>query len=150
MRGGGCLPPDEAEKWRLRYRTLLEKAKAECPPPDESQRNGKRGRLKRSKARNLLERLRGFEQDVLRFMAHMEVPFTNNQGENDLRMTKVQQKISGCFRSMNGALIFCRVRSYLSTCRKNGVSASQALALLFDGKCPDFMAVNDVSCDDHG
>ena len=93
---GGRLPPDEAKRWRRRYRRLLKKAETECPPPDESQREGKRGRLKRSKARNLLERLRDFEPDVLRFMEVEGVPFTNNQGENDLRMTKVQQKISGC------------------------------------------------------
>jgi len=141
---GGRLSPDESERWRQRYRKLLEKAEIECPPPDESQRKGKRGRLKRSKARNLLERLREFEQDVLRFMVVAEVPFTNNQGENDLRMTKVQQKISGCFRSMEGAKIFCRVRSYLSTCRKHGLSATQALTLLFQGKHPDFMKATDA------
>jgi transposase len=67
------------------------------------------------------------------------VPFTNNLGENDIRMTKVQQKISGCFRSTDGARIFCRVRGYLSTCRKQGVKASQALELLFNGKMPDFL-----------
>ncbi len=61
----GCLLPDEAKRWRLRYRWLLKKTEAECPPPDESQRKGKRGRLKRSKARNLLERLRDFEPDLL-------------------------------------------------------------------------------------
>lgn len=136
---GGCLPPDEAKWWRQRYRKCLEQAAIECPPPDENQRQGKRGRLKRSKARNLLERLRDFEDDVLRFMDVESVPFTNNQGENDLRMTKVQQKISGCFRSMEGAKIFCRVRSYLSTCRKQGLSATEALSLLFQGKNPDFM-----------
>jgi transposase len=140
---GGRLAPDESRRWRRRYRRLLEKADVECPPPDESQRNGKRGRLKRSKARNLLERLRNFEQDVLRFMDVKTVPFTNNQGENDLRMTKVQQKISGCFRSMDGAKIFCRVRSYLSTCRKQGMTATQALRLLFQGKSPDFMKVDE-------
>jgi transposase len=107
--------------------------------PDESQRRGKRGKTKRPKARNLLGRLRDFEADVLRFMAVGCVPFTNNQGENDLRMTKVQQKISGCFRSMEGAQVFCRVRSYLSTCRKQGVSATEALNLLFQGKPPHFM-----------
>jgi transposase len=72
-------------------------------------------------------------------MMEKEVPFTNNQGENDLRMTKVQQKIPGCFRSMDGAKTFCRIRSYLSTCRKQGLTASKALSYLFDGKDTDFM-----------
>jgi len=97
-------------------------------------------RVKHSKARNLLERLINYEDDVLRFMENPLVPFTNNQGENDIRMTKVQQKISGCFRSVDGAKIFCRVRGYLSTCRKQDISASQALNLLFDGRPPDFIA----------
>lgn len=143
---GGRLPPDEAESWRQRYRTRLEHAETECPPPDERQRAGKRGRLKRSKARNLLERLRDFEPDVLRFMDVERVPFTNNQSENDLRMTKVQQKISGCFRSMEGAKIFCRVRSYLSTCRKQGMAATEALILLFQGKHPPFMEEDQAQC----
>jgi len=142
---GGRLPATDAERWRQRYRQRLEEADIECPPPDKSQREaGKRGRLKRSKARNLLERLRNFEHDVLRFMDIEYVPFTNNQGENDLRMTKVQQKISGCFRSMAGAKIFCRVRSYLSTCRKQGMSATEALALLFQGKSPAFMDTDET------
>ena len=136
---GGCLDFLESEAYRLRYRALLDEAEAECPPPDESQRNGRRGRLARSKARSLLERLRGYECDVLRFMVEKEVPFSNNQAENDLRMTKVQQKISGCFRSWEGAKIFCRIRSYLSTCRKQGVTASEGLRLLFEGKFPAFM-----------
>jgi len=138
-KAGGCLESVASAYWRQRYRELLSRAEDECPPPDESVAPGKRGRTKRSKARNLLERLRDFEADVLRFMDHAEVPFTNNQGENDLRMTKVQQKISGCFRSMEGAQMFCRIRSYLSTCRKQGVTATEALTLLFQGKDPGFM-----------
>ncbi|MCP5061610.1 MAG: transposase, partial [Ignavibacteriae bacterium] len=81
-----------------------------------------------------------FENDVLRFLENKIVPFTNNLGENDIRMTKVQQKISGCFRSAHGAKIFCRVRSYLSTCRKHDVNTSNALNLLFQGKLPDFVS----------
>ncbi|MBF0382785.1 MAG: transposase, partial [Magnetococcales bacterium] len=104
------------------------------------ERKEKKGRLKRSKSRNLLERLRNYEDETLLFMDDPIVPFTNNQAENDVRMTKVQQKISGCFRSMEGAAIFCRVRSYLSTCRKNGISATSALKYLFQGRWPEFMS----------
>lgn len=136
---GGHLDDFDAGIYRKRYRALLDEAEKECPAPDESQRKGRRGRLARSKARNLLERLRDFENDVLRFMVEDEVPFSNNQAENDLRMTKVQQKISGCFRSWEGAKMFCRIRSYLSTCRKQGISASAALRLLFEGRSPRFM-----------
>ena len=64
------------------------------------------------------------------------VPFTNNQGENDIRMTKVQQKISGCFKSMEGAKIFCRVRSYLLTAQKHGITPADALKSLFNGELP--------------
>ncbi|MBW1858036.1 MAG: IS66 family transposase [Deltaproteobacteria bacterium] len=136
---GGVLDAHESQKYRLKYRALLKQGEIECPEPLKPKEKGKRGRIKRSKSRNLLERLRDFEQDVLRFMDNERVPFTNNLGENDIRMTKVQQKISGCFRSMDGAKIFCRVRSYLSTCRKHGVKSSHALDLLFNGKLPDFL-----------
>ena len=136
---GGSLPVEQVVRYTERYRNLLRQAEIECPPPDEKKNPKQRGRTKRSKARNLLERLQLYEQDVLRFMSDPIVPFTNNQGENDLRMTKVHQKISGCFRSKDGADIFCRVRSFLSTCRKNRLSASDALTQLFAGKLPDFL-----------
>ena len=139
---GGKLNTPESKIFREQYRKLLKEAEKECPPPDESQRKkGQRGRLKRSKSRNLLERLIKYEQDVLRFMVEQEVPFTNNQGERDLRMTKVQQKISGCFRSELGAHMFARTRSYLSTCQKNGVSSAEALRLLYKGQWPEFMGM---------
>lgn len=137
--GGGQLSPEKAQKYWLEYRTLLSEAEIECPPPDEKERKGKRGRLKRSKSRNLLERLIKYEADTLRFMENIEVPFTNNQGERDIRMTKVQQKISGAFRSMDGAKMFCRIRGYLSTCKKQGVTTGYAMELLFKGKLPDFI-----------
>ena len=149
---GGVLPNRESRRYRKQYRKLLAEADNECPAPNEAQRKGSRGKLPRSKARNLLERLRDYENDVLRFMDEAEVPFSNNQAENDIRMTKVQQKISGCFRSWDGALIFCRIRSYLSTCRKHGITATKALTLLFEGKSPAFMASHQTepSCQQNG
>ena len=136
---GGRLESEEFREYRQKYRDLLERAQKECPPPDETKKTNKRGRTKRSKARNLLERLMDYETETLRFMDDEQVPFTNNRGENDIRMTKVQQKISGCFRSTEGAAIFCRIRSYLSTCKKHGMRATEALRILFDGRLPDFM-----------
>lgn len=135
---GGAIDNASAEHYRQQYQALLKEADLECPAPTNANEPGKRGRLKRSKSRNLLERLINYEDDVLRFMEEPNVPFTNNRGENDIRMTKVQQKISGCFRSMEGAEIFCRVRGYLSTCQKHGVSSSHAMDLLFEGKLPSF------------
>jgi len=135
---GGALDAVSARKYRLKYRKIIKNGEIECPEPVRPKKKGKRGRIKKSKSRNLLERLRDFENDTLRFMENALVPFSNNLGENDIRMTKVQQKISGCFRSMDGAKIFCLVRSYLSTCRKQGIKSSHALELLFNGKLPEF------------
>ena len=135
---GGAFKAQQAARYRSQYRKLIKKGEIECPEPTRPKKKGKRGRIKKSKSRNLLERLRDFEDDVLRFMENEQVAFTNNLGENDIRMTKVQQKISGCFRSIEGAKIFCRIRSYLSTCRKQGIKASRALELLFNGRLPEF------------
>ena len=136
---GGALNARQAGKYRSQYRKLIKQGEIECPEPTRPPKKGKRGRIKKSKSRNLLERLRDFENETLRFMENELVAFSNNLGENDIRMTKVQQKISGCFRSIEGAKIFCRIRSYLSTCRKQGVKSSQALELLFNGKLPEFL-----------
>lgn len=140
LKAGGCLSAAAANRFRRSYRKVLAQGERECPPPNPKAHPGKRGRIPRTKARNLLERLREFEVETLRFLSDPLVPFTNNQSESDLRMTKVQQKISGCFRSFEGAQIFCRVRSYLSTCRKNDLAPTQALQILFSGHLPDFIA----------
>ncbi|MFI5420873.1 MAG: IS66 family transposase [Nitrososphaerales archaeon] len=96
--------------------------------------SGDRGRKKQRKGKNLLDRLREFNGAVLRFMNNFQIPFTNNQGEQDIRMTKVKQKISGCFRSFEGALYFCRIRGYLSTGRKQGWNLLSSLEQVFRGQ----------------
>jgi transposase len=99
---------------------------------------GKRGRKKRRTGHNLLLRLRDYKHDVLRFIYDSEVPFTNNQAENDLRMMKVKQKVSGCFRSETGAQKFVRIRTLLSTARKQGWKIIDTIADAFNGKIPQF------------
>jgi transposase len=140
IKAEGRLSEKAVHTFRSRYRTVLTQGDSECPPPNPKDHRAKRGRIAKTKSRNLLERLREFEAETLRFLTDPLVPFTNNQSENDIRMTKVQQKISGCFRSIEGAQIFCRVRSYLSTCRKQLLPPTEALQTLFSGHLPDFIA----------
>lgn len=135
---GGALSEEDAKPYLKRYRNLLTRASKECPL-NTKRVEGKRGKIPQSKSRNLRDRLVNYENEVLRFLTNPDVPFTNNQGENDIRMTKVQQKISGCFRSLDGAKIFCRIRGFLVTCRKHGVSPAKALSDLFAGRLPDFV-----------
>lgn len=135
---GGALSPKTQAAYRKQYRDILTRANNECPLND-SRDPHQRGKTKQSKARNLLDRLREFEDETLRFITNSIVPFTNNQAERDIRMTKLQQKTSGCFRAIEGAQIFARLRSYLSTCDKHGVSATEALTSLFSGTLPDFL-----------
>jgi transposase len=96
------------------------------------------GRVKQSPERCLLVRLRDKREEVLRFAHDLEVPFDNNLAERDLRMIKVQQKVSGCFRSIEGAEVFCTVRSYLSTARKQGLNLMDSIKAAFAGSPVDF------------
>src|SRR5438477_5632377 len=93
-----------------------------------------RGRRQQTAAKNLLDELLRRAEQVLAFLDDLSIPFTNNQAERDLRMVKVQQKIAGTFRSEDGATAFCRLRSYLSTMRKQGHGMLAALAAVFVGK----------------
>ena len=115
-----------------RYEALLANGLAANPPPVRRPRQ--RGRLKQTPTRNLLERLWLGQAQALAFLDGLTIPFDNNQAERDLRMLKVQQKVSGSFRSAAGGAAFARVRGYLSTLRKQGVTVLCALETLFTGE----------------
>ncbi|MBF6614914.1 MAG: transposase [Chloroflexi bacterium] len=132
LKGQQSLPTVRLLAFEGRYRELLAEGLA-ANPPNPPPEQPKKGRVKQSKAHNLLARLRDHEADVLRFMHDFRVSFDNNQAERDLRMAKVQQKVSGCFRSEAGASAFCRIRSYISTLRKQALHVLDALVHLFRG-----------------
>jgi transposase len=133
--GQVALPPEQLQAFESRYQAILDegfKANPKLAPPPESAK--RRGRPKQSPARNLLERLQSHSDSVLGFMRDFAVPFDNNQAERDIRMMKLKQKISGSFRSSDGAIMFARIRGYLSTLRKQGQNVLDALIDLFARK----------------
>jgi transposase len=135
MRGDCRLPSAERQDFVVRYQSLLRAGLAANPPPaDQARRPGRRGRLAQSPARNLLERLLLQQDEVLAFLDDLAIPFDNNQAERDLRGLKVQQKVSGCFRSDRGAAAYATIRGYLATLRKQGQALLAALDAVFLGR----------------
>jgi transposase len=124
--GRSSLHPLEVADWKAQYRALLEEGYL-ANPPDPPPETSRRGRRKQSAACNLLDRLSMHQDAVLLFLDNFAVPFDNSLAERDIRMVKVQQKVSGCFRSPAGAQAFCRIRGYLSTLRKQGLAVLTAL-----------------------
>ena len=114
------------------YQKITESAFQYYPPPTKKVK--KRGRIKQQKGKNLLDRLVKYKDETLRFLVDFRVPFTNNLAERDLRMIKVKEKISGCFASFNGCEMFCRIRSYISTLKKNHIPVLQASREALEGR----------------
>ena len=133
-RAAGFQRVDDDARARLhtRYERLLADGQAANPPPPASGRRP--GRPRRSPAARLLARLDTHRDEVLRSLDDTRVPFDNNQAERDLRMVKLQQKISGCWRTPAGAEAFLALRSYLATARKHGMSPLAVLGQLFEGR----------------
>ena len=129
------LTPEQIKDFETMYDYITKMGLEENPPPlDLDTKPKKRGRKKQTKPKNLLDRFVGYKGDILRFMYDFEVPFDNNLAERDVRMMKVQQKISGTFRSVQGARSFCRIRGYISTMKKNKLSVIDAIEAVFNGK----------------
>jgi transposase len=129
------LWPPELKAFEKRYDAVVQSGFAANPAPVSPTEGEmkKRGRPKHLPPVNLLIRLRDFQGEVLAFMSDFRVPFDNNQGERDVRMVKVKQKVSGGFRTLEGAKRFGRIRGYISTARKQAKNVFEAIREAFDG-----------------
>jgi transposase len=131
-----CLTANEYVNLQKRYRNIITRGGKELPdiPPKPK---GKRGKMAKSDAHNLWERFQKYETAILLFAKEPHVPFTNNRAERDLRMAKVKQKVSGCFRRRQYAQAYCRISSYLQTMANQGINPLVAIQMALVGKIPD-------------
>jgi transposase len=125
-----ALDLDDLRRYRRQYFAIIREG-YHCQPINHTRKPGQRGRLKQTPAKNLLDRFRKHPDEVLAFMYDFNVPFSNNLAERDIRMMKVQQKISGCFRSELGAQIFCRIRGFISTVKKHNLNIIDYISQIF-------------------
>lgn len=128
-----CLDAQAYEKLQRIYKKILTRAEEEMPPV-LSKPYGRRGRVAKSDAHNLWERLQQYENSVLMFAKLSHVPFTNNRAERDLRMGKVKQKVSGCFRTEKYAQAYCRISSYLQSMQNQGINPLVAVGMALNNR----------------
>lgn len=131
--GNISMEPVDIDIWNSKYHNIIEKGICEDDQKSIKIVSKKTGKPKKSKALRLLLKLQQYDIETLAFMYDFNIPFDNNLAERDIRMQKLRQKISGCFRGKDGAKIFCRIRSYISTARKNGQKTIEALANALKG-----------------
>lgn len=129
------LSPYHINKFSKLYDEIIQKAYSENPMPESPK--PKRGRKKKGKVRSLIERLEKLKTEVCRFATDFNVPFDNNQAERDIRMVKVKTKVSGCFRSFDGAKAYLKIMSYVGTAKKHGINAYKAIVNAMSGNPDD-------------
>ena len=126
------------QEMEQRYEQIINEALLK-EPPEPIVKKKKRGRKAKNKSLRLIETFRDKRENILRFLHNKEVPFDNNLAERDIRMVKLKQKISGCFRTSQGAEVFCRIRSYISTVKKQGINVLDALEVALNGQPVSFL-----------
>ncbi len=114
---------EDFQAWKQQYEEICQQAEREEPPPEKTAR----GKPKHSKGRNLLNRLKTYQREVLAFACVKEIPFTNNLAEQAIRGIKIKQKVAMCFRTLQGAVIFARLQGVMNTLRKQGLPLLKAL-----------------------
>jgi transposase len=127
--GNDSMSPEEILIYQMKYKSIISKGKEDNP----IQISAKTGRPAKNAADRLLARLEKYDIETLSFMYDFTIPFDNNLAERDLRMIKLRQKISGCFRGEESPNVFCRIRGYISTCRKNGENVMESLVKAIKG-----------------
>jgi len=127
------LDLEQIQALEERFDAVIMKGIEENPHSLNPEKQGKRGKNPKTKARNLLDRFIEHREKILKFLTDLKVPFENNQAERDIRMMKLQQKISGTFRKTLGAQAFCRIRAYISTIRKNDLLVLESIIAALEG-----------------